>query len=85
VALDVLKRSTDPTDPGAVVEAIKATDLATLVGPVNFAKGPVPKVSPTPVVGGQTVKGDAFPFDLKIRENSHLPEIPGQQLFQARV
>ncbi len=83
VALDVLKRSSDPTDAGAVIEAVKATNLATLVGPVNFATGPVPNVSPTPVVGGQWVKGEQFPFDLKICENQFAPDIPVQQPFQA--
>jgi len=83
VALDVLKRSEDPTDPGAVVEAIKTTDIHTLVGPVNFQTGPVPNVSPTPVVGGQWVKGDKFPFDLKICENQYAPEIPVQQPMKA--
>jgi branched-chain amino acid transport system substrate-binding protein len=83
VALDVLKRSSDPTDPGAIIEAVKATDLHTLVGPVNFATGPVPNVSPTPVVGGQWVKGEQFPFDLKICENKYAPEIPVQQPFKA--
>lgn len=83
VAMDVLKRSTDPTDPAAIVAAIKTTDLKTLVGPVNFATGPVPNVSPTPVVGGQWIKGETFPFDLKICENKYATDIPVQQAFQA--
>lgn len=82
VAMDVLKRSGDPTDPGAMIEAIKTTDMNTLVGPINFMGGPVPNVSETPVVGGQWLKGQTFPFDLVINENQYAPEIPVQQPFQ---
>lgn len=83
VALDSLKRSADPTDPGALVEAIKATKLNTMVGAIDFSSGPVPNVSSTPVVGGQWIKGEQFPFDLRITENQYAPEIPVQQPFQA--
>jgi len=83
VAMDVLKRATDPTDPGALIESIKTTNMNTIVGPINFATGPVPNVSPTPVVGGQWQKGSTYPFDLSINENKYAPEIPVQAPFQA--
>ncbi|MFC4666959.1 ABC transporter substrate-binding protein [Seohaeicola nanhaiensis] len=83
VALDVLKRSTDPTDPGALIEAIKATDIRTIVGPINFQTGPVPNVSTTPVVGGQWEPGTKFPFDLVINENQYAPDIPVGRPFEA--
>ena len=37
---------------------------------------PVPNVCITPLVGGQWVKGEKYPFDLKIVENSIAPEVP---------
>ncbi|MDF2370905.1 MAG: ABC transporter substrate-binding protein [Rhizobiaceae bacterium] len=80
--MDVLKRAEDPTDPGALIESIKATNMQTLVGPVNFAGGPVPNVSPTPVVGGQWSKGEQFPFELSIAENQYAPEIPVRKAFE---
>ena len=83
VALDVLRRSGDPTDPGALIESIKTTDINTIVGPINFQTGPVPNVSPTPVVGGQWEKGSQFPFDLVINENQYAPEVPVQRPFEA--
>ena len=83
VALDVLKRSGDPHDPGAMVEAIRGTDLDTMVGHINFMTGPVPNVSATPLVGGQWRKGDKFPFDLAICENQYAPEIPTQSKMEA--
>lgn len=83
VMMDVLKRSGDPTDPGAMMEAIKATNVQTLVGPVNFQGGPVPNVSQTPVVAGQWIKGSKFAYDLEINENKFAPDIGVQGPFQA--
>lgn len=70
VALDALRRSADPLDRMAIRDALAATDLTTLIGPVNFATGPHPNVSTTAIFGGQWVKGEEFPFDLKIVDNS---------------
>jgi branched-chain amino acid transport system substrate-binding protein len=83
VTMDVLKRTADPMDKGAIMEAIKATSLGTMVGKVDYSSGPVPNVSPTPVVGGQWVKGTDFPFDLKIAENQYAPDIAVQKPFEA--
>jgi len=84
VAMDVLKRSVDPTDPGAMMQAIRATDMTTLVGPVSWSKpGPVPNASATPVVGGQWVKGSDWPFDLKVVENQYAPDIAVEKPFEA--
>lgn len=75
VALDALKRSGDPTDPDAVAQAIRATNLDTVVGNVNFANGPVPNVAKTPLVGGQWRQGpDGLVLDIV--ENASAPEIP---------
>ncbi|PZO79499.1 MAG: ABC transporter substrate-binding protein [Mesorhizobium amorphae] len=70
VALDVLKRSTDPLDRAANRDAIKATKLDTLIGKVDFSAGPHPNVSTTPIFGGQWVKGETWPYDLKIVDNT---------------
>lgn len=70
VALDVLKRSANPLDRAANLEAIVATNLDTLIGNVNFAKGPHANVSTTPIFGGQWVTGETWPYDLKIVDNS---------------
>ncbi len=70
VALDVLKRSTDPLDRTANRDSLKATNLDTLIGNVNFAAGPHPNVSTTPIFGGQWVKGEKWPYELKIVDNT---------------
>ena len=53
----------------ATIDAIKATTLSTIVGDVNWANGPVPNVTKTPLVAGQWQKtGDAF--ELVVTNNA---------------
>jgi len=76
VAKDVLGRAGDPKDKGAVADAIKATTLDTIVGPLSWANGPVPNVAKTPLVGGQWTKGTDFPWDLVVVRNTLAEQIP---------
>ena len=76
VAIDVLKRSGKPHDSKAVRDAIRATDLTTVVGPVNWKGGPVANVGKTPVLGGQWVKGQKFKYELAIVDNSTAKIVP---------
>ena len=76
VVIDVLKRSGKPHDPKAVRDAIRATDLTTVVGPVNWKGGPVANVGKTPVLGGQWVKGQKFKYELAIVDNSTAKIVP---------
>ncbi len=70
VALDVLKRASNPLDRGSIRDALVATKLQTVVGPVDFSSGPHKNVSTTPIFGGQWVKGEKWPYDLKIVDNA---------------
>ncbi|AMM87171.1 ABC transporter substrate-binding protein [Martelella sp. AD-3] len=70
VAIDVLKRSADPLDREANREALAATNLDTVVGHINFSGQPHKNVCTTPIFGGQWVKGEKWPYDLKIVDNS---------------
>ena len=75
VVRDVISRSADLEDPMATLDAIKSTDLATIVGDVNWANGPIANVTKTPLVAGQWQKqGDRF--ELVVTTNSHAPQIP---------
>ncbi|MCB1502046.1 MAG: ABC transporter substrate-binding protein [Bauldia sp.] len=76
VAADVLRRSGDPTDREKVTQALAATKLDTIVGPVDFSTGPVPNVSKTPLVGGQWRLGGEFKYDIVITANGTAPNIP---------
>lgn len=75
VAIDVLKRTTDVDDPASIRDAIKATDLQTILGPINYSTGPVPNVSKTPLVGGQWQMGGDWPWNLVVVNNDAYPSI----------
>ena len=75
VVRDVVSRAADLDDPMAIVDAIKATNMSTIVGDVNFGAGPVPNVTKTPLVAGQWQKtGDTM--ELVITNNAAAPSIP---------
>ena len=76
VALDALKRAKDRS-PEAIRDAIATTNMATIVGQVNFKTGPVPNVSKTPLVTGQWQKRGKG-LDLVIVDNTLAPNIPKQ-------
>src|SRR5207244_4151205 len=58
VAVDSLKRTKDAGSKAAIRDAVAATNLSTVVGPVKFGGvGPMRNVSKTPLVGGQWIKG----------------------------
>jgi len=79
VAVDALKRAAD-LQPESIRNAIRDTHLSTIVGNIDFKKGPVPNVAKTPLVGGQwkkTAKG----FDLIVVENSQAPMVPVKAKF----
>jgi branched-chain amino acid transport system substrate-binding protein len=74
VVTDVVTRTTNVDDPASFVEAIKATDLQTLVGPVKFANA-LPNCALTPLVGGQWI-GGVGTWERLVVDNSHYPDIP---------
>ena len=77
VAVDVLKRTKDVASKAAIRDAVAATDLDTIVGPVKFGgAGPLRNVSKTPLVGGQWVKGTKTKYELVIVDNQTMPSIP---------
>jgi branched-chain amino acid transport system substrate-binding protein len=77
VVADVVGPAEDLEDSAAL---IAATDLKTIVCPLNGAKGPVCNVTKTPLVTGQWQKAGAG-IELMIVANASAPEIPlGGQL-----
>ena len=75
VAIDALKRTENPTDPASIQAAVKATSYDSVVGRIDFSKGPVPSIAKTPLVGGQWQWEGGKPV-LKIVENGDHPDIP---------
>lgn len=76
VGLDALKRAKSLDDKAAIRDAVAATNINTVVGPIAWGKGPVKNVAKTPLVGGQWVKGKKYKFDLAIVNNKTAPNIP---------
>jgi branched-chain amino acid transport system substrate-binding protein len=81
VASDVMKRVGDPSDSAAVIEAIAATKLDTIVGPLAWDGANLPpfaqkNVAKTPLVGGQWRLKDGGGYDLVITDNQTAPNIP---------
>jgi branched-chain amino acid transport system substrate-binding protein len=79
--VDVLKRTDDIRDAGAVAATIAATDMQTIVGPIKWDGAGLPpfaqkNVTKTPLVGGQWRRGDDGLFRLAIVDNQTYPDIP---------
>jgi branched-chain amino acid transport system substrate-binding protein len=72
ILADALRR-VGTLDKEAVRKAIGDTDMNTIVGHIKYNKE---NYSRTPLVGGQWVKGQKFPWDLKIVYNKEHPNIP---------
>ncbi|MGI6730787.1 MAG: ABC transporter substrate-binding protein [Anaerovoracaceae bacterium] len=74
IAVDVLKRCKN-LEPETIRDAIAATDMVTVVGPIKY--DPETHVAPTPIVMGQwqlTESGDKV--DLQIINNMGMEDIP---------
>ncbi len=81
VAVDTMKRASDPSDPDAVAAALGATKLDTLVGPLAWGSDQLPpfakkNIAKTPLVGGQWRLRDDGGYDLVIVDNKTAPMIP---------
>ena len=79
VVADAIKRTENIDDKEQIIAAVAATEIETISGPIAWnggVKNPVKNVCITPLVGGQWVKGEKYPYDLKIVGNSIAPEVP---------
>jgi branched-chain amino acid transport system substrate-binding protein len=74
-----LKASSDPKSKDAVVKALSTLKVDVMTGPIDFTAGPVPNVSPTPILGAQWVKapaGSKWKVDYMITENVNDKTVP---------
>lgn len=81
VAANVMGRVSDAGDPDAVAEAIAATRMDTIVGPLSWDGAGLPpfaarNVAKTPLVGGQWRLRDGGGYDLVIVDNTTAPMVP---------
>ncbi len=83
VVRNALTRATNIDDKANIRDAIKTTDMQTVGGHITWTSSdkklnPVPNVCTTPITGGQWVKGDKYPYNLIVVNNSYSPEVPIQ-------
>ncbi|SHG53510.1 branched-chain amino acid transport system substrate-binding protein [Kaistia soli DSM 19436] len=74
-----LKASTDPKSKADIAKAISTLNTVTISGKVDFTSGPVPNVSPGPIVGTQWVKaapGSKFKLDFVVTDNATDSKVP---------
>jgi branched-chain amino acid transport system substrate-binding protein len=81
VAVDALKRSADKGDAKAVVAAIAATRLDTIVGHIEWGNKSLPpfaqkNIAKTPLVGGQWRLRDGTHYEIVITDNRTASQIP---------
>jgi branched-chain amino acid transport system substrate-binding protein len=90
LAVDVLKRAGDPTNPETLAETIAATKLDTIVGRIAWGGDNLPpfaskNVAKTPLVGGQWRLKEGGGYDLVITDNKTAPDIPAASKMQPIV
>jgi branched-chain amino acid transport system substrate-binding protein len=76
---ELLQASANPKDKAEVAKTLSHFKVTTTVGVVDWGKGPVPNVFPTPLIGAQWVKakpGSKFKLDLVIVDNADDPNVP---------
>jgi len=76
---DALRNSSNPKAKADVAKALAGLKSTTMVGKVDFTKGPFPNVATTPIIGTQWVKappGSKYKLDLVITENATDPNVP---------
>ncbi len=74
-----LKASKNPKDKASVAKALSGLQTTTMMGKLDFTKGPVANVSPTNMIGAQWVKaapGSKFKYDYVLTENAADATVP---------
>jgi branched-chain amino acid transport system substrate-binding protein len=74
-----LKASANPKDKAEVAKALSTLQTTTMMGKIDFSKGPVGNVSSVPMIGAQWVKpaaGSRYKYEYVITENVSDPRIP---------
>ena len=76
---EALKNSSDPKNKVTVAKAMSTLQVTTMIGKVDFTKGPVPNVSNTSIIGTQWIKaaaGSKHKYDYVITENATDTNVP---------
>jgi branched-chain amino acid transport system substrate-binding protein len=69
-------RKAKSLDLAAIRDSLRDNPVDTIVGPIDFKKGPFPNTAETKCVGGQWHEGKKWPLELVIVDNTLAPNIP---------
>lgn len=83
LAIEALRNSGNPFDKSAVNSAIRALNMMTLSGPLDFTSGPFPGVAVVPTVIGQWEKTASGDWQWVVTDNTRAPEVPVDRPFRA--
>ncbi|MFC6579691.1 ABC transporter substrate-binding protein [Planomonospora parontospora] len=75
VACHALAEAADPTDRGAIAQAIARTRTETMAGPLDWTNGPTPNIALVPLAGGQWQE-TRHGHDLAVVTSTALPDLP---------
>lgn len=76
---EALKTAANPKDKASVAAALGKLKVTTMVGNLDFTKGPVSNVATSVLIGTQWVKAPAnakYKYDYVITENAADPKVP---------
>jgi branched-chain amino acid transport system substrate-binding protein len=73
IAANVLSRTANLDSNTAIVDAIKATKLNTIVGHIDWSKGPLPNVALTLLAGAQWRPGKTYKYELGVVTSKMVP------------
>jgi len=78
VPIAALQMTQKLDDPASIRDAVRDNAFQTIVGPVDFKKGPFPNTALTKLVAGQwrKSKDKRWPLELVIVDNQLAPNIP---------
>jgi branched-chain amino acid transport system substrate-binding protein len=77
VANAALLATADPKNKTGLSASIGSLSVDTVIGKLEWGKGPVANVVATPIIGGQWVKGSgSYPLDFVVCENSSDTNVP---------
>jgi branched-chain amino acid transport system substrate-binding protein len=75
VPIAALKKA-QSLDLAAIRDSLRDNPVNSIVGPIDFKKGPFPNTAETKCVAGQWRKGKKWPLELVIVDNANAPNVP---------
>jgi branched-chain amino acid transport system substrate-binding protein len=76
IAVQAFKDASDPKDRDEVASKLRTMKIECMSGKLDFTAGPQPGIAIQHPVGGQWRKGDKFPWDVVIVDNTANKDVP---------